>query len=103
MNTCCVFYVEVDFTHIFHVSAVMSDFPSAEQWWIALGKISIPLYPLHVYPYLCPIPFAEHEKSVSLSLSVWPTYYFCLFPDSHIASHSGFLRTAAVLQAPFFD
>lgn len=23
----------------FHVSAVMSDFPSAEHWWIALGKI----------------------------------------------------------------
>lgn len=89
------------FTHTFHVSAVMSDFPSAEHWWIALGKMSTLSPPLHVCPYLSLIPFAGlHSLFPSVSFCVWIKYYFCPIPGltSYIPSDEGFLGTAAGLQ-----
>lgn len=43
--------------------AVMSDFPSAEHWWMALGKICTPSL---FCPCLCltPISFAEDKKNI---------------------------------------
>lgn len=57
----------IRFTHSLHVSAVMSDFPSAEHWWIALGKIST--FSLRVcLPVSC--PHLQNIKTPSLFLSL---------------------------------
>lgn len=49
--------------------AVMSDFPSAEHWWMALGKICTPsLF------CLTPISFAEDKKISTLFFKL-PIYF----------------------------
>lgn len=82
------------FKHLCCMFTVMSDFPSAEHWWIALGEI----YISSVHVFVCPSMYAliclqPHLQKMKTKLpifhyllSVCSRYYFSCFQTHFLGS-----------------